>query len=334
MRTKQLSPAAGWLRIRGAIGLDGMNNWFKETCGLRFFPIIRGAERRLAVPNLYRILRPHASVRAAFRGIPPSVPLPACLGAEQSVRAIRQWRGHGYMNHLLDYFPERLAETKWMDRCHMTGLDRLQQARRDGRPVVLAFCHFGPFYLLRSWLRAAGFPVAAMVNGKAESRSRLRRREDQVSPLPGIPIAFHLDQLRAADEFLAAGNSLLVAIDEVAGKQINVPVCEGWSFQMATGAIRLAIRHRAELIPCSIVDEGRWHFHLELGRPVPEKFLAARADWVRAGKHLLDEQLPRFRSHPRQCLNQLIKRFQPAPPRVPLGDHPEALLRSRQFTSR
>ena len=132
---------------------------------------------------------------------------------------------------MLEYLPERLAETKWMSNCRMTGLDRLQQARQNGRPVVLAFCHFGPYFLLRSWLRAAGFPVAAMVGGKPGNRSRLRRREDRVSPFPEIPIAFHLDQLRAADGFLAAGNSLMVAIDNVAGKQMDVPVGDGWTFK-------------------------------------------------------------------------------------------------------
>jgi hypothetical protein len=298
-----------------------MKTRFKETCGTLFFPIVRGAERRLSAPDLYRILRPYSFVRAAFRGIPASVPLPACLGAEQSVRAIRQWRGNGYMNQLLEYFPERLAETKWMDRCRITGLDRLRQARQGGRPVVLAFCHFGPFFLLRYWLRAGGFPVATLVMGKSESRSGLHRRGDQLSPFPGVPTAFHRDQMRAANGFLAAGNSLLVAIDKVTGKQMNVPAGGDWTFQMATGAVRLAMHHRAELIPCSIVDEGRWRFHIELGRPVPAGSLAAEADWVRAGKHLLDELLPRFQSHPRQCLNQLINCFQPAPPAGPMENH-------------
>jgi hypothetical protein len=317
-RTKELSLASGWSRIRPAIRFGGMKNRFKDTCGTLFFPVVRGAERRLSAPDLYRILRPYSFVRAAFRGVPASVPLPACLDAEQPARAIRQWRGNAYLNNLLEYFPERLAEAKWMDRCRMTGLDRLRQARQDGRPVVLAFCHFGPFFLLRTWLRAAGFPVAAMVDGKAESRSGLRRRKDRFSPFPEIPIAFHLDQLRAANGFLASGNALMVAIDNVAGKQMNVPVGGDWTFQMATGAIRLAMHHRAELIPCSIVDEGRWRFHIELGRPAPEEFLAAETDWVRAGKHLLDELLPRLQGHPRQCLNQLINCFRPGPPAAPM----------------
>jgi hypothetical protein len=332
---KQLSPAACWLRIRGAIGLCDMNNQrFKETCGLLFFPIIRGAERRLSVPDLYRIMRTYSFVRAVFRGIPPSVPLPACLGAGQSVHAIRQWRGDGYMNELLEYFPERLAETKWMDRCRIEGLEHLLQARRSGRPVVLAFGHFGPYFLARYWLRAAGVPVAALVGGIPEARSASRRRGDQLSPFSGIPTAFHRDELRAANEFLAAGNPLMVAIDNVTGKQMNVPAGGGWTFQMATGAVRLAMRHRAELVPCSIVYEGRWRFNIELGRPVPAEYLAAEADWVRAGKYLLGELLPRFQGHPQQCLNQLIKCFRPAAPVIPVENHPDKLLHPRQSTVR
>ena len=325
---KQLNLAFGWSRIRSAIGFDGMKTRLKETCGTLFFPIIRKAERRLSISSLYRILRSYGFVRAAFRGIPASVPLPDCIGAAQSVRAIRRWRGRGYMNHMLDYFPERLAETKWMSRCRIVGLDHVHLARQNGRPVVLAFCHFGPFFLLRSWLRAAEFPVAAIVNGKAESRSRLRRLEDRVSPFPKIPIAFHLDQLREANEFLAAGNSLLVAIDNVTGKQMNVPVCDGWIFQMATGAVRLAIRHQAELIPCVAIDEGRWRFRIELGRPVPAEYLAAEADWGHAGKHLLNEMLPHFQNHPKQCSNQLIKCFQPSLPAASPENFPDDFARN------
>jgi len=311
-----------------------MKNRFQETCGRLFFPLVRGAERKLPAGGLYRILRPYGFVRAAFRGIPASVPLPACLGAAKSVRAIRQWRGNAYLDNLLEYFPERLAETKWLDRCHIEGLERLRQARQGGRPVVLAFCHFGPFFLLRFWLRAAGVPVAALVMGKSESRSGVHRRGDQLSPFPDVATAFYPDQLRATHEFLAAGNSLLVAIDTVAGKQMNVPVGGGWTFQMATGAVRLAMHHRAELIPCSIIDEGGWRFHIELGQPVPAGCLAAETDQVPAGKYLLDELLPRFQNHPWQCSNQLIKCFQPAPPAGLMENHPDELLRSQKYAAR
>jgi hypothetical protein len=87
---------------------------------------------------------------------------------------------------------------------------------------------------------------------------------------------------------------------------------------MATGAVRLALRHQAELIPCSILDEGRWHFRIELGRPVPREFLTAGSGWSRAGKHLLDEMMPHFQAHPEQCGGNLIVCLRKNPPGAPL----------------
>jgi lauroyl/myristoyl acyltransferase len=89
-------------------------------------------------------------------------------------------------------------------------------------------------------------------------------------------------------------------------------VDDHFNFQMATGALRLAARQRAAVFPCNIIDEGRWRFSVELGRPVPEKFLADTPDFVAAGKHLLDEMLPCFRAHPEQCSQMVFDSFQPA----------------------
>jgi lauroyl/myristoyl acyltransferase len=311
---EKLNLASGCSRIRAVIRFGDLEKQLKDARGLLFFSSVRWLERRLPVQILYWILRPHAFVRAALKGIPASMPLPACLGGEKPVQAVRESRMKGYLNNVLEYFPERLAEPKWMSRCRIEGLDHVRQARQAGRPVVLAFSHFGAYRTARFWLRAAGIPVATMIIGKAGDRAKLERREDRFSPFPGVPTTFYLDQLREANEFLAAGNSLLIAIDNATGKQMNVPAGGGWIFQMAAGAVRLAIRHQAELISCVVIDEGRWRFHIKLGRPVPAEYLAAGADWVPAGKHLLDEMLPHFRNHPDQCSNQLIKYFQPSPP--------------------
>jgi lauroyl/myristoyl acyltransferase len=209
------------------------------------------------------------------------------------------------------------SEVKWMSRCRIEGLDSVLRARQNGRPVVLAFLHSSAYRLSRFWLRAAGIPAANLVIGKAETRTRWDRLQDGFSPFPEIPIAFYLDQLREASEFLAAGNALLVAIDAGAVKRVDLPVGEGWTFQMAAGAVRLAIRHRAELIPLVLIDEGHWHYHIKLGRPVSPEYLTAEADWAQAGKHLLDEMLPHFRQHPEQFSKLMAVKFQPpsSPPR-------------------
>ena len=278
------------------IRFGDLGNWLKDTRGWLFLSSVRWLERRLSVRNLYRFLWPHACLRAALRGIPVALPL-AGRDVEKPARATREERIKGYLNEILEYLPDRLAEPKWLSGCRFAGLDRLRRARQNGRPVVLVFRHTGPYALLRPWLRAAGYPVSILVGGKAEGRSRMRRWKDRLFLFPEVPGIFNLDQLRAADEFLAAGNSLLVAIDPAAGKQMDVPAGDGRTIRMATGAVRLAIRHGAELIPCSIIDEGRWRFRIELGRPVPAECLAAETDMVSAGKHLVNELFPHWGNH-------------------------------------
>jgi lauroyl/myristoyl acyltransferase len=285
----------------------------KERRKLLYFFNVRRMERRLSVRNLYWILGAHAFMRAAFRRNPVYVQIPACMATTNSIRAVRETRRQMYLKQVLEYFPDRLAETKWMSRCRIEGLDRVLQARQNGRSVVLAFFHSKAHRMSRFWLRAAGISAATLVGGKAEGRAQLDRLGDGCSPFPEIPTAFYLDQLRQACKFLATGNLLLVAIDAGAGNHLHVPVGAGWTFQMSTGAMRLAALHQAELVPCVVIAEGCWRFQIKLGRPVPAEYLAAGADWIHAGKYLLDEMLPHFRNHPDQFTGELVKNFQPAP---------------------
>ena len=217
-----------------------------------------------------------------------------------------------YLNHVLEFLPERLAEPKWMNRCRIEGLDRVVQARQNGRPVVLAFSHFAAYRMSGFLLRAVGIPAATLINGKTGDRAKVEQLADRLSPFSEFPCIFYLDQLRKVNEFLAAGNVLLIAVDAVAGKHMDVPVGAGWTFQMATGAVRLAVRHEAVLIPCTVLEEGRWRFQVKLGEPVPAEYLAANDDYERAGKHLLEAMLPDFRSQPENCSDHLIGYFRPA----------------------
>jgi hypothetical protein len=276
------------------------------------FRIIRMLECKLSVQNLYRFLLPFAFVRAlvntAFKNCRPCVPLPECLEAAWSAPLNRRQRMNGYLNDLVDYFPDRLAKPKWQERCRSTGLEYVQQARQNGRPIVLVFVHFGAFGLIRTWLRSVGIPAAAFVGGRSENRRKIKRHLDKYFPDPDIPTTFCPDQLREMVAFLGAGNPLCIAMDvgKSDDKKIEVPFCDGWNFQMNTGAVRLASRQQAALVPATLIDEGGWHFRLELGRPVPEEFLADETGWPRAGKFLLDEMMPHWLAHPEQCKSDFI----------------------------
>jgi lauroyl/myristoyl acyltransferase len=282
----------------------------KDLTELAFFPAFRAAERLLPAERFYALLKPSYQARATLnKRFKKSKfgALPDFLEILKTTRAVTEQRRAFYLNQIVDYFPDRLAQAKWRGRCQIDGLGHLQAAQQNRRPVVLAFCHFGPYPLLRSWLRAAGFPAIILMGGKTAERTRIRRFMDRYMPWPNSPPTLFQDRWHEVGGYLKAGNPLLVAVDVPRGKQINVPFCEGWSFQMASGAVRLAIRHQADLISCNIIDEGAWKFRIRLGAPVPKEYLASDADWFRAGKHLMDEMLPDFHAHPEQCLNDLIR---------------------------
>ncbi len=285
--------------------------------GLGCLPVIRAAERRLPAHRLYSMLKPFLLARSAlntvFKRPKPAPALPGFLSVRQTVQRRIQDRASHYLNHVLRCFPDRLAEAKWKDHCEIEGLARLQAARRNGRGVVLAFCHFGAFYLLHLWLRVCGFPASVFVLGESARRAGLKRVQDRFFPLPETPVALYQDQLRETAERLRAGNLLVIAVDVRAGRQIEVPFGEGWTLQMATGALRFASRHQAELMPCSITDEGAWHFRMKIGRPVPEKYLRPQLDAQRAAGHLVEELLPDFQARPGQCWTELTRSLKPRP---------------------
>lgn len=279
---------------------------------IRFWSF-RRLERALPVSVLYQwgnlTANLHAAFHLPFRKLPPPIVFPPCFEIPAPLPASRRQRRHLYLNRALELLPDRLGTDKWIGRCEIRGLERLQRARENRKPVVLAFCHFGSYWMQRFWLRANGIPAAILIAGKAEHRPAHRRRTDRLSPFPEIPTAFYKDQMRGVLNFLSQGNPLLIALDYRAGKQIEVPVGNDCTFQMAAGAIRLAIKHDAELMSCVLIDEGEWRYRLEIGAPVPAEFLKSDSDWVRAGEHLMSELLPQYRKHPKQCPRTLIDLF-------------------------
>jgi Bacterial lipid A biosynthesis acyltransferase len=285
----------------------------KGAAGLGFISIFRWLERHLTPGTFYSLLRPvflaRSTLNNAFKKTTPAPAVPDFLRTPRTIKTRILQRANIYLNGTIENFPDRLAGPGWKANCQFEGLVHLQEARRNGRPVVLATCHFGPYYLLHLWLRSMGLPAMGLVGGSSATRTHLARLQDRFIPLPEVPANLYLDQLRELAEFLAAGNLLCMTIDTPTGKQLAVPFCDGWDFQMATGAIRLAIHHQAELIPFSITDEGSWRYRITFGRPVPREALAPEADWAGAGKHLLGEMLPHFQAHPDQCCDAMTRRL-------------------------
>lgn len=275
------------------------------------FAAIRRLERLLYPEAFHQIVALFGRPNKAVKHCGPPIPLPACLQQEgKRFLSVREKRRRDYFNRVLELFPDQLASPKWRDRVEFDGLDHLEPARKSKKPIVLAFSHFGPFYLLRPWLRAAGFPAATLNRGNAEIRPPLKRVADTVSPFPEIPPTFYQDQLRELVKFLESGHPLLIALDVDQGKQLQVPLDDQWQARVASGPLRLAIRHQAALLPCIITDLGRWRFRIKLGPPVAQELLRSGHE-PEAVKQLVQSLLPEIRAHSEQCVPRVLNLFQP-----------------------
>ena len=277
---------------------------YHDATGLISCVILRGLEKRLPTQTLYRLTWFFSAARATLNELfkkPKSTrTLPAWLQPPRSLRRRIRRRTEKYMNSKMDFFTDRLAEPRWLERCRLEGLEHLQAAKQAGRPVVLAFFHFGPFNLSHRWLRTLGFPVVAFAGGHSTQQRRLSRFLDRLSPFPELPVFIYPDQLRLVSEFLATGKILFMAVDSPVGKQVTVPFGEGWTFTMTAGAARLAGRHGADLILCSIMNESGWRFRIKCSQPVPGAQLKQEADWQRANNFLMEETLVDFKAYPEQ----------------------------------
>jgi lauroyl/myristoyl acyltransferase len=274
------------------------NSRGKEVCGVVLLACLRRVERILPVWALYQIAWSYAQFRSLLIWRPARRNQPDTPGVGATGPRHRN-TARDHRNRVLEYLPDRLASMRWRKRCRIPGLDALREARRKG-PVILVFSHFGPFYLTGFWLRAHGIPTTTLSARKSGDRSSAKLRKDRYLPFSHIPSIMSLDRLRDFVRLISAGTVVLVAIDiEEYGRLAEIPV-DGRSLRIATGPIRLAAKYGAELFPCNIVDEGKWHFRIELGEPVPRVYLGCEPDLIAAGSHLITQLLPCCREHPDQ----------------------------------
>ena len=90
-----------------------MKEGFKSAVGLAFFFVIRGLARVLSPGGFYSLWRLLAFTRAtlnnAFKKPKPLPPLPGCFHFEKTARLARQQRADFYLDHMVGFFPDRLA---------------------------------------------------------------------------------------------------------------------------------------------------------------------------------------------------------------------------------
>ena len=198
-------------------------------------------------------------------------------------------------------------------------MEQFEETWARGGPVVLAVLHFGPLVVLRYWLRARGLPIAALVRRNSKDRPLYQRYLDRicdhVGGVPGLRHVFGLDELREVSQFLQSRRLLIVAVDgnAVAGNAVKHVLVKGddFHFRMATGALRLAARANADVVPCSIRADQCLGFTIHFGKPVPAAWVGDKCQYGAACNHLWDEFLPVLRDQPEQSAYELLACFQP-----------------------
>lgn len=273
------------------------------------FHLFRRLERRLSPEILWKVCAPLTTLRGWRFRRAPALALPGCIQSPEPLPPYP--RSRIYLNRMLEWIPDRLATPAWQERCQWEGMEYLQQARVAGQPVVLACLHSGPYPLLRFWLRAAGVPVTVLIRGETRARTAIRWKTDPLTPFPEVPPAFGQDRLREMIACIQAGNPVIMAVDTTLGRTQEVPVCDGWRFAMATGALRLAARQGAALIAGMITEEAPWRYRIRFSPPVPQALLQCGDDFSAAGAALMPHFLEALRRHPEQMPPALAGFFLP-----------------------
>jgi lauroyl/myristoyl acyltransferase len=288
---------------------------------------LRLAESCLPIPALVLVLLPAAAAiatcellvggrHATFRQLRQM--------SEAARRAGLQW-GHCSLwkvwsrrvamclARFLRFWPDKLREARWSRRCQIVGLERLETAITRGRPVVLTTLHYGNLTDLILWIRSRGIGIAFLSNRKEEDEPAYQRdlnfQANRVNGLDGVPAILGIDYLnlwRAVD-FLASPNRVLVVAVEGYSKRDIWTHGHGCDLRIAPGALRLAEKSGAAVIPCLISVGSNMRASIYFDEPLPEDWVADRARYPAACDRIASTLYPWVASQPEQSAPLLIR---------------------------
>jgi hypothetical protein len=115
-------------------------------------------------------------------------------------------------------------------------------------------------------------------------------------------------QLKQLYHFLQAHRILLIAVDGYQGRPVQIPDGD-LSFRMVPGAVRLAARVNAIVVPCLISGDRPLGVTIHFGTPAPAADVADKEAQAAACAHLLREFLPILRAQPEQFTFELMNHF-------------------------
>jgi lauroyl/myristoyl acyltransferase len=211
--------------------------------------LLRPDIRRHVQANMRQVLGPEASERRVHGA------------AREAVRnAARYYADLIRMPHMdVHRFYERTFT--------LEGLSHLQKALAEGKGAVLASAHFGNPEIGVQVLAAVDILVLALIEPLEPSQLlRLTQRLRSAHGHTYLPATF--SGVKEVLRHLRRGGAVAILIDrDIQGRGVPVPLC-GRPAPMPMGAVDLALRTGAELIPAFVHREPGFRYHGYIGPPL------------------------------------------------------------------
>jgi hypothetical protein len=216
------------------------------------------------------------------------------------------------LTNLLFLWADRMKSPRFCP-CRCDAAERLAILDSRTRPVILLTLHFGPEFVLVSWLRSRGLP-AAMVGGEgmkpvAAGRSLFVKDRDRLAGLEGIPTVIEAGCIGEMYDHLAANRILIIDVDGAWGRHLATPEMDGLGLIMHTGSLKLAAMTGAVVMPCLITSAPFFGFTVHLGEPIPEALITNQRQHKMACEHAFRAFLPVLEQAPEECTARLLDRF-------------------------
>jgi lauroyl/myristoyl acyltransferase len=208
----------------------------------------------------------------------------------------------------------------------LRGLDYVLEAQRQGRGVVLASAHYANPEFAVQGLLAAGIKVFALVEPlEPPELGRLMRSLRTVHGHRYEPVSF--SAIKEAITWLRHGGVVAILIDrDIQKRGIVLDFC-GAPARFPTGAVDLAMRTNAVLMPGWVRREGGYKISAELGPPLQLVITGDRDHDLRVNtQNLLKEFERQLKRDPGQwsVLDRIWPEDLARPQRPCRGPRPEA----------
>jgi len=162
----------------------------------------------------------------------------------------------------------RMDVKKFLERdLHLTGLEYVREAQAAGRGVVLASAHYAnPEFAVQA-LAAAGIKVFALVEPlEPPELGRLMRSLRTVHGHRYEPVNF--SAIKDALIWLRNGGVVAILVDrDIQKRGVVLPFC-GYPARFPTGAVDLALRTNAVLMPGWVRRAGGFKIDAAIGPPL------------------------------------------------------------------